>query len=157
MRRAADKPMQTAPQRTLLAFDFGLKRIGVAVGTRITATSHPVTTLTTGPAGIDWPRISHLIQTWEPDGLVLGLPLHEDGSGHKLTERVRRFGRQLEGRYRLPVHFVDEYLSSWEARSDLADARHAGRRRRIRRGEIDARAAQRILQGFLEEPPHDPA
>lgn len=142
--------------RTLLALDFGHRRIGVAVGTAITATSHPVATIHNHKA-IDWDHLGQLIRTWEPDALVLGLPLHEDGTGHELTERVRRFARQLEGRYRLPVHLVNEHLSSWAARRELVQQRRQGRKRRIRREEIDAGAAQRILQDFLEGSAHDPA
>ena len=149
--------MPESGAHTLLALDYGQKRIGIAVGTALTGTSHPLATIRNNKRGIDWDHISQLIRTWEPDALVLGLPLHEDGSAHALSDEVRRFARQLEGRFRLTVHLVDEYLSSWDAQRDLVAQRQQGRRRRVRREEIDAGAAQRILQDFLEGLAHDPA
>jgi len=142
---------------TLLALDYGQKRIGIAVGTTLTGTSHPLATVRNRRDGTDWDHLGQLIRTWEPEALVLGLPLHADGSSHALSEEVRRFARQLEGRFRLKVYLVDEHLTSWEAAQALTVQRQQGRRRRIRREEIDAGAAQRILQDFLEGCAHDPA
>ncbi len=149
--------MPDTSAHTLLALDYGQKRIGIAVGTALTGTSHPVVTVRNGPGGVDWDHLSELIRTWEPEALVLGLPLHEDGSAHALSEEVHRFGRQLEGRFRLIVHMVNEHLTSWDARRELVEQRRRGRKRRIRREQIDAGAAQRILQDFLEGATHDPA
>jgi len=101
--------------RTLLGFDFGLKRIGVAVGQEMTGTASALTTVAARDGKPDWDAISRLIHEWQPDAVVVGLPLNMDGSDHELSRRARRFGNQLHGRYNLPAHFIDERLSSLEA------------------------------------------
>ncbi|RMG31816.1 MAG: Holliday junction resolvase RuvX [Gammaproteobacteria bacterium] len=125
---------------TLLGFDFGERRIGVATGQTRTRTATALTTLTWGPeAPLPWDRIAALIREWQPDALVVGLPLHGDGTESTMAARVRRFARQLAGRFRRPVHFVDEYLTSWAAeRSGARGAR------------IDAEAARLLLQDWLD-------
>ena len=131
--------------QTLLGFDFGLQRIGVAVGQDITGTATAVSTVKSRGGQPDWKKISELMQTWQPDALVVGLPRHDDGTDADITESVRHFIRQLEGRYRLPVHTVDERLSSHAAHEQLdkqGDPEAA-------RG-IDAVAARIILQDWLE-------
>lgn len=104
---------------TLLGFDFGLKRIGVAVGQTQTRSANPLKTVAVKREHPDWRAIAALIDTWAPDALVVGLPLNMDGTEQDMTLRARRFGRQLEGRFGLPVHLVDERLSTREARSRL--------------------------------------
>ena len=111
--------MTAARPRTLLAFDFGLKRIGVAVGQTQTRSANPLQTITVKREGPDWPAIAKLIDTWTPDALVVGLPLNMDGSEQEMTHRAERFGRQLEGRFGMRVHLVDERLSTREARNRL--------------------------------------
>ncbi|OQY53139.1 MAG: Holliday junction resolvase RuvX [Candidatus Parabeggiatoa sp. nov. 2] len=96
----------------IIGFDYGSKRIGVAVGQTLTATAHPLVTLPVKNQQIDWARISGLIQEWQPDALVVGLPKHADGSDNAITPAVRRFCQQLQKRYQLPVHTIDETLSS---------------------------------------------
>ena len=129
---------------TLLAFDFGEKKIGVAVGQTITATANPVGLVKVNDAGPDWPAIAGLIETWRPDALVVGLPLNMDGTEQLTTKLARRFRNQLEGRFLLPVYTMDERLSTREARERLAS-----------RGELDREddpiAAQVILEGWLAE------
>lgn len=111
--------MTAARPRTLLAFDFGLKRIGVAVGQTQTRSANPLQTVAVTRERPDWPAIAKLIETWTPDALVVGLPLNMDGSEQQMTHRAKRFGRQLEGRFGMPVHLVDERLSTREARNRL--------------------------------------
>jgi len=134
-----------ANPRVLLGFDFGTKRIGVAVGQELTATARALETLNSPDGGPDWPGISRLIEQWQPDALVLGLPLNLDGSDHEITRLARRFGNRLRGRYNLPVYTVDERLSSAEAEALLAE------RGRFEKEDVDKVAAQLILQSWLEQ------
>lgn len=131
--------------QTLLGFDFGLQRIGVATGQVITGTATALDTIRARNGQPDWKIISELLQTWRPDALVVGLPRHDDGSDAEITGAVRRFIRQLEGRYRLPVHTIDERLSSRAAHEQLeqGDGTDAAK-------GLDAIAARIILQDWLE-------
>jgi putative Holliday junction resolvase len=128
--------------QTLLGFDFGTQRIGVAVGQSITGTATALCTVNARNEQPDWARILELIDDWHPDALVVGLPQHADGSDSEITRTARKFAQQLEGRSRLPVHLMDERLSSHAARQlqDKAGSK-AG---------IDAIAAMIILQNWLE-------
>jgi putative holliday junction resolvase len=134
-----DMPERTA--RTILAFDFGLKRIGVAVGEPELGTAHPL------PAVAGFSQIEKLVLEWQPARFVVGLPVAERGP-HPLARRVERFARQLEGRFRLPVSKVDERFTSVEAESRL---KHARTRSPIRKN-IDSVAAQLILEQYLNDP-----
>jgi putative Holliday junction resolvase len=133
-----------AQPRTLLAFDFGLKRIGVAVGQTQTRSASRLTTVSVKREHPDWTAIAKLIEIWTPDALVVGLPLNMDGSEQEMTLRAKRFGRQLEGRFGLPVHLVDERLTTREAKSRL---KLEGR---VDDG-ADPVAAQVILEGWFSE------
>jgi len=137
--------------RVLLGFDFGTKRIGVAVGQELTGTARALETLTSPDGGPNWAGISRLIEQWQPDALVLGLPLNLDGSDHEITHLVRRFGNRLRGRYNLPVYTIDERLSSIEAEALLAE------QGRFDKGDVDKVAAQLILQSWLEQQSTDSA
>lgn len=132
---------------TLLGFDFGEKRIGIAVGQSLTGSVTPLKTLSAINQKPDWEGISALIEEWRPDLLILGLPLHMDGSEQEITQRVKRFGNQLKGRYNLPVEWVDERLSSHEAEQML---REQGKKR-SNKGDIDKLAAALILKSWLEQ------
>lgn len=132
--------------QTLLGFDYGTKRIGVAVGQNVTHSVTPLTTLHSKNDKPDWDAIGKLIAEWQPDKLVVGLPLHLDGSVQALTERVQRFGNQLKGRYNLPVELVDERLTSHEAETELA-----ARGGKTAKADIDALAAALILQSWLDQ------
>ena len=129
---------------TLLGFDYGPAKIGVAVGQTLTGTATPLTTLRAVKQRPDWAAIGRLIESWRPDRLVVGLPLNMDDSEAPVAAGARRFARQLEGRYRLPVALVDERLTSRGAREALG-----GRPRRIE--ELDALAAKLILETWLSE------
>jgi putative Holliday junction resolvase len=130
-----DMPERAA--RTVLAFDFGLKRIGVAVGEPELGTAHPLPAI--AAPGFD--RIGKLVAEWRPAQLVVGLPVAEQGE-HALAKRVERFARQLEGRFHLPVARVDERFSSVEAESLL---------RGVKKKAIDSVAAQLLLEQYFAE------
>ena len=132
--------------QTLLGFDYGTKRIGVAVGQDITRSVTPLTTLHSQNNKPDWNAIGNLIAEWQPDRLVVGLPLHLDGTTQAITERAQRFGNQLKGRYNLPVELVDERLTSHEAETELA-----ARGGKSTKADIDALAAALILQSWLDQ------
>jgi putative Holliday junction resolvase len=121
--------------RSFLAFDYGTQRVGVACGNTVTRTARPLSTIAaTGAARFD--AIGRLVAEWRPDALVVGVPFHPDGAAHDNTERARRFGRQLQGRFRLPVHEVDERYTTTEAQARGAS-------------DIDAASAAIILEQFL--------
>jgi len=130
--------------RILLGFDFGTKRIGVAVGQELTRSARALETLKSRDGGPDWAGISRLIEQWQPAALVLGLPLNLDGSDHEITRLARRFGNRLRGRYNLPVYTIDERLSSAEAEALLAQQGCFDKE------AVDKVAAQVILQSWLE-------
>ncbi|MFA6699070.1 MAG: Holliday junction resolvase RuvX [Thiomicrospira sp.] len=125
----------------LMGFDFGLKRIGVAIGQSISASASPIATLISRDGVPDWSGISALIERWQPTALVVGLPMHLDGSEQPFTQNARKFGQRLSGRYQRPVFFIEEQLSSYEAEQRLKS--------RAKPGELDAHAAQIILQNWL--------
>ena len=131
--------------RVLLGFDFGTKRIGVAVGQELTATATAQETLQSRDGGPDWDGITRLIKEWQPDALVVGLPFNLDGSEHETTHLARRFGNRLAGRYNLPVFTIDERLSSVEAERILSE------KGRFNKEEVDKLAAQIILESWLAQ------
>ncbi|HHH43023.1 MAG TPA: Holliday junction resolvase RuvX [Gammaproteobacteria bacterium] len=131
-------------QKTLLGFDYGRRRIGVAVGQQVTGSASALTTVSARDGQPDWPAITRLIEEWKPDALVVGIPYHMDGSEQDMTRAAQRFCRQLEGRYHLPVHPADERLSSWVVETGLAASAKAGR-------AIDPLSAQVILQDWLQQ------
>ena len=123
--------------QSFLAFDFGLKRVGVATGNTLLKSAQPLRTLAV-EGDARFAAIGALIREWTPDGLVVGVPFHPDGAAHDNTERARRFGRQLHGRFRLPVHEVDERYTTTEALAGGAR-------------DADAAAAALILEQFFRE------
>jgi len=133
---------------TILAFDYGLRRIGVAVGQDVTASASPVGVVANGEGGIDHDRIKALISEWHPTTLVVGMPTHADGSPGAMTEAVDAFIAELR-QYGLPVATVDERYSSIEAEQALRNARQQGSRGRISKQDIDAAAAVFIAERYL--------
>ena len=133
-------------QRTLLGFDFGTKRIGIAIGQEITGTVNPLTTVTAIKHKPDWNSISKIIAEWQPDLLVVGLPLHMDGTEQEMTQAARRFSNQLNGRYQIPIALVDERLSSNEAESILNEQTGFHDK-----AQIDMISAQLILQSWMSQ------
>lgn len=141
---------ESSPTETVIAFDFGLRRIGVAVGQRVTGSASPVATVTNGESGPDWQRLDAIVAEWQPDRLVVGMPQTADGRPTTLAQPIAGFIEAL-ARYRLPVVTVDERLSSREASRHLVAARRDGRRGRIARGDIDAAAAAMIAERWLQQ------
>lgn len=135
------------PSATVLAFDFGTRRIGVAVGSTILRAAQPLTTIVAERDADRFAAIAALLAQWQPQLLVVGIPLHADGAAHAMTARARKFARQLAGRFGLPVEPADERHTTALAQSAL-DAAGAGRGGRDAR---DAVAAQLILQGWFDE------
>ena len=133
---------------TLLAFDYGLRRIGVAVGQDITASASSVGVIANGDGGVDHAHLAKIIDEWRPARLVVGLPLHADGSPGEMTTAVSGFIEELE-RYELPIEAIDERYSSLEAEQALKTARSEGTRGRIRKEDIDAAAAVLIAERYL--------
>ena len=129
---------------TLLGFDYGTRKIGVAVGQTLTGTANPLETLQLVNHKPDWERIARLIAEWQPEALVVGLPLDVDDSETDATAPALRFSRQLEGRFHLKVHLADERYTSFEARDRLG---HKAKRWE----EYDAMAAKLILETWLDE------
>jgi putative holliday junction resolvase len=131
-----------------LAFDYGSRRTGTALGDDLTGQARALGSM----AGDDWTAILALVTQWRPAALVVGLPLDEDGSEQPMSAAARRFAAELGQRSGLPVHFADERYSSRAADDFLRDARASGRlTRRVRKGDRDAQAARVILQQWLED------
>ena len=131
-----------------MAFDFGLRQIGVAVGNCLLDTTQPLAVLNAREGVPDWRSVAAVIQEWQPDLLVVGDPLNMDGSPSALGERAQKFGRRLHGRFGLPVEFTDERLSSYEAKQQ---SREQGHRGDFKAQPIDSQAAELILQTWLAE------
>ena len=134
---------------TVMAFDFGEKRIGVATGETILKAAHALTTIAAEENEIKFKHIALLIAEWRPSLLVVGLPTHMDGEAHLMTQLAKKFAQRLEGRFNLPVIMVDERLSSAEAAQNLREAGIVGSKQKAM---IDAVAAQSILQSYFDSP-----
>ena len=130
--------------QTLIAFDFGEKRIGTAIGQTVTRTATPLETISVRGARPDWNAVDRLIEDWKPDALVVGLPLNMDGTDQWITTRARRFANRLHARSGLPVHLADERLSTREAWARLIESGS-------RRCGPDPLAAQVILEGWFAD------
>jgi putative Holliday junction resolvase len=133
---------------TLLGFDFGTRKIGVAVGQTVTGSASPLLTLRYRHDKPDWVAITRLVAEWQPEALVVGIPYNPDGTEVEWAAQIHRFMRQLEGRFHLPVHRADERLTSMEARQRLG-------REATSPGAMDAMAAQLILETWLSEHSQD--
>ena len=136
------------PAATILAFDFGLRRIGAAVGQSVTGSASPLGVIANREAGIDHDAIAALIREWQPAVLVVGMPAHADGSQSEMQKHVRAFIDELGG-FSLPVETVDERFTSIEAERVLKEARAAGSRGRIAKEDIDSAAAVFIAERYL--------
>jgi putative holliday junction resolvase len=132
---------------TIMAFDFGEKRIGVATGETLLKTAHALTTIDAEQNEVKFKHIGQLISEWRPSLLVVGLPMHLDGEAHLMTKLAKKFAQRLEGRFNLPVIMVDERLSSAEAAQSLNEAGIKGMKQKAM---IDAVAAQSILQSYFD-------
>ena len=148
--------MSQEKSRTFLAFDYGTKRIGVAVGQELTGSASPLSTVRASDGKPDWDAITKLIEEWQPDEVVVGLPLNMDGSESELSRRAQRFGNQLHGRYNLRAHFMDERLSSLQAEEELRERpksapgnKSRGKSKKVQAADIDKVAAKIILESWL--------
>jgi len=134
------------PSGTLIGFDFGERRIGVAVGETSTRIANPLGAIEESANEARFAAIGRIVDEWQPRAFVVGLPRHENGSEHAVAKLAEKFARRLEARYNLPVAFVDETLTSALAESQLRETRtRAGRK-----SDVDALAAAMILQSYLD-------
>ncbi len=134
-----------------LGFDYGLKRIGMAVGDEVTRLARPLPTIANGREP-DWTALSKALKEWRPTAVIVGLPVDLDGNDQSITTHARHFAFQLRTRYGIPVHLVDERMSSRAADDEIRSARADGRKtRRLQKGERDGVAARLILEQFLAE------
>jgi putative holliday junction resolvase len=134
---------------TLLAFDFGTKRIGIAVGNTVSATARPLTTIDAEKNDVRFAAIAALLKEWQPVALIVGLPCNDDGTPHEMTALSRRFANRLKGRFNLPTMLIDERYTSAAASSVLDKEGIHGRKQK---NLIDQYAAQQILQAYFDEP-----
>lgn len=132
----------------VLGFDFGLKRLGIAVGTLDLRLAHPLETINSEINVVRFSRIDAIIKEWQPVRLILGMPHHDDDSPHEFAPACLKFGQRLKGRFRLPVLWVDERYSSTAASMAL---NMSGVRGRKQKAMIDQVAAQQILQQYFDE------
>jgi putative Holliday junction resolvase len=146
------------PDGSVLAFDFGIKRIGVAIGTQLDtgrlASARALTVIDTEANDARFAAVASLIGEWQPVHLLVGRPLNEDGTPHEMTARCERFANQLRGRFKLPVDEVDERFSSIEADASL---RERGLSWQERKARVDAEAALIILQSWFDTHGHTTA
>lgn len=138
----------------VLGFDFGMKYIGIAVGQSITHTATPLTALLATDGVPHWTEIQTLITTWNPEALVLGIPLNMDGSEQLLTFAARKFGQKLKIRFKLPLFTVDERLSTWEAKKRLNEQTPLIKRKKSAQDNfklLNATAAAILVEQWLSE------
>ncbi len=134
---------------TLLAFDFGTRRIGVAVGNTLLCRANPLATIDEEKTDARFAKIEALLDEWRPGALIVGLPCNDDGTPHGLTALCRRFANRLKGRFNLPVILVDERYTSHSASAQLDEQGVHGQKQKAL---IDQYAAQQILQAYFDEP-----
>ncbi|MDX1554650.1 MAG: Holliday junction resolvase RuvX [Xanthomonadales bacterium] len=139
-----------APRGYLLSFDFGKRRIGVAVGQTQTGTATAIGTVSNGDKP-DWNHLSNIVDEWQPTLFIIGLPLAEDGGETPMSSLARAFGEQLGGRYGIEVDFFDERLTSKAAEQQFAEMRAKGGARRKDASRMDAMAARIILENWLSQ------
>lgn len=135
-----------SPQ-TVLSFDFGTKSIGIAIGQQLTGTARPLAALKANDGVPDWNKIEALLKEWQPDRVVVGLPLNMDGTEQPLTARARKFANRLHGRFGVQVDLHDERLSTVEARAELFER---GGFRALSKGSVDSLSAVIILESWFE-------
>ncbi len=140
------------PPRSLVALDYGGRRIGIATGSCITGTATPLTTAAAVGGEPDWDSMDSVINEWQPDLLVLGLPFNSDGTDSDMTSVVREFAVTLQNRYKLTVELIDERYTSVEAEARLKDERQRGiRNKKLKKEDIDAKAAQIIAESWMRK------
>ena len=133
---------------TYLGFDYGTKHLGIAVGGSASGRAEALASTSVRQGIPDWSLLDRLISEWQPTALIVGLPLNMDDSENAMTRAARKFGHRLQGRYNLPVHLVDERLTSVDAKNTLVESRVPWKQRKAK---VDKLAAQTILQAYLDE------
>jgi putative pre-16S rRNA nuclease len=136
------------PEGVFLGFDFGMKRIGVAVGQQILGHAKPLKTLPANRGLPNWQSVAQLINLWKPQALIVGLPCRIDGKAQFTTHLAKKFSKQMHEMFELPIHLVDERLTSVEARQQLFEE---GGYRKLQKSEVDSYAAKLIVEQFLKE------
>lgn len=131
---------------TALCFDFGMKSIGVAIGNPVTTTATPLSAITAVEGAPNWQQVAELVTDWKPQALIVGLPLNMDGTEQPITSEARLFGEKLQGRFGLPVHFVDERLSTVEAKARLFEL---GGAKKLTKSKIDSVSACLIYESYI--------
>ena len=140
-------PSNIKPLRLLLGFDYGSKQIGVAVGQVVTGQARELCVLKAQNGVPDWQKVEALMREWQPDALIVGLPLNMDGTPSDMSARAEKFSRQLNGRFNLPVHTHDERLTTYAAKGErMAQGHHSNN---YRDNPVDALAAALLLEGWL--------
>ncbi len=135
----------------IIAFDFGLKRTGVAVGNTLTGSATPECTLHSKQDHPDWDGITQLFKEWQPTKVVVGMPTELDGSESPLTKAVQRFCNQIQGRYNIEVEQENEQFTSIEAGQRLKQLRQSGRKKKVTKDEVDKIAAAIILENWMQK------
>lgn len=133
---------------TILAFDFGMKSIGIAIGNHLTGTARGLTAIAARDGIPDWEKIARLINEWQPDTLIVGLPLNMDGTEQPMTAAAKRFGNRLNNRFNIPVIWHDERLTTFEALDQMGVR---SKMHTSKRSDVDKLSAQIILQSWLEQ------
>jgi len=134
--------------RTIIAFDFGTQSIGAAIGQEITGTANPLTSFKAKEGIPDWTQIEKLLKEWQPDLIVVGLPLNMDGTEQPLTALARKFANRIHGRFGYQIQLHDERLTTVEAKAHLF---HSGGYRALNKGRVDAASAVLILESWFEQ------
>lgn len=151
------KPLEHSDDscQTILGFDFGMRRIGVAVGQTITRSANPLTIVLAQDGIPNWDEVANLIQTWQASTLVVGMPYQLDGSQQAITFAAKKFANRLQARFALPVHCVDERFTTKAARSEISELNNPGNNKQRKKNKaekvaIDSYAAKLILQDYLD-------
>lgn len=139
--------MKPLGQRTLLGFDFGTRSIGVAIGQEITGSAQPLRALKANDGVPNWDEIQKLLTEWQPDLVIVGLPLNMDGTEEPLTQRARKFANRIHGRFGVVVELQDERLTTTDARARLFER---GGYRALEKGMVDGISALLILEAWME-------
>lgn len=143
--------MNSAPSGLYLAFDYGERYIGIASGNTISKTSTPLDTAANNSGTPDWTKLDQLVTEWQPAGMIVGIPVHMDGTEQPLTAHARGFLKRLGKRYNLPVFEMDERLTTQNAASIIRDNRNRGKRRKTSKADLDKIAAALILENWFKK------
>jgi putative Holliday junction resolvase len=141
------QPAANLAAKTVLCFDYGTKTIGVAVGQTITQTANPLIDLKARDGIPNWQQIEQLLEEWQPDLLLVGLPLNMDGSFSEISQRAKKFANRLHGRFGLTIEMADERLSSFEAKGEIIQQTGS---RQFKQRNIDSVAARIILESWFQ-------